>query len=372
MQRNFRKSTRKLTAVLLAAALSLITACSQGNNTPAANPGNQPQAPAGGGKNVKINYTTSPIGTSVNTIGNAIASVISLNSDVQISVQPVAGMNVWLPQIDLGQSGLGSDAAPEMVWAFEGKADYGYKQPVKDIRMMVRGNYISVTGLVVRADSGIKSVADLKGKRVAGGYPAAVFARVTTEAVLAANGMSMSDVKEVPVATIVAGMEALRDNRVDATFALVPSSPIMMETHNSVGLHALNLLDNTRPDEINTVPENVFNEISSRIPGSELTVVKPEGYIANDTVAFKYPLYLVSSSQISEDAVYTMMDTLWNHYEDLHPIHPWLQEWTPEQFFDPHPTLPYHEGAVKFFKEKGLWNDDVEKIQQELLKKAEK
>jgi len=359
--------------VSLILVLSLLAACSQAGNPPAGqnspNEGAQPNTPAPSA-NKRLNYTTSPIGTSVNTIGNGIASVISLNSDVQISVQPVAGMNAWLPLLNSAQSDLGSDAAPEMVWAFEGREDMGYRDAVKDIRLIVRGNFINATGLVVRKDSGIKSVADLKGKRVAYGYPGTAFAKMTTDAVLAANGMSINDVQQVPVATIVAGVEALRDNRVDATFALVPSSPVMLETHNAIGLQELNFIDNTQPGDIDKVSADVMNEITTRIPGAELSVVKPEGYIANETIAIKYPNYLVTSRHVSDDAVYTIMSTLWEHYEKLFPVHPWLQEWTPEQFFDPHPTLPYHPGAVKFLQEKGLWNDEVEKIQQELMNKA--
>jgi len=78
----------------------------------------------------------------------------------------------------------------------------------------------------------------------------------------------------------------------------------------------------------------------------------------------------MASAHLNDETVYEVMKTLYAHYEKLHPIHLWLSSWDPEQMFEPNPSLPYHPGAVKFFKEEGMWNDDMEKLQQELLNAA--
>jgi uncharacterized protein len=349
--------------------LVFMTACSGGNQTSSTND-NKDKGTETQSKDIKKNISigTTPVGASINSVGNGIASVVSKNSDVRLTVKPFNGISGWGPSLDKGDIDLGSATAPELAWAFKGEQGFN---AMKNIRLLVRGNYIPVTGFVVREDSGINSNADLKGKRISSDYPGSASAVMLLEAVLAANGLSWDDVKKVPTTSLAAGFESLQNNRLDATYAMAPSTPIAQEVNNSVPLKSFSIIDGVKPSDIDSVPDETIEEFTSRVPGTRLTVVKPSGYIKEDTVGVEYPLQIVSSAHLTDDTVYLLLETLWAHYEELHPVHAWLQTWTPEQMFDPNPTVPYHPGAVKFFKDKGLWTDETDKIQAELIKLAE-
>jgi len=346
-----------------------MTACSGGNQT-SSSKDNGDSGKQTASKDIKKNISigTTPVGASINSVGNGIASVVSKNSDVRLTVKPFNGISGWGPSLDKGEIDLGSATAPEIAWAFKGEQGFN---AMKNIRLLVRGNYIPTSGFVVREDSGIKSNADLKGKRISSDYPGSASAVLLLEAVLAANGLSWDDVKKVPTTSLAAGMESLQNNRLDATYAMAPSTPVVQEVNNSVPLKSFSIIDGVKPVDIDSVKDDVIKEFTSRVPGTRLTVVKPSGYIKEETVGVEYPLQVVSSAHLTDDTVYVLLETLWAHYKELQPIHAWLQTWTPEQMFDPNPTVPYHPGAVKFFKDKGLWTDEVDKIQEELLKLAE-
>jgi TRAP transporter TAXI family solute receptor len=359
-----RKVTRTVFILLLT---GMVAACSSTNTSNNGTSETKSKASKASKATKTISIGTTPVGVSYNSVGSGLASVISSNSTIRMSVKPFAGLSAWGPLLDTGELELGVASGPELNWALRGENGF---QPIKNLRMLVRGNYIQVTGAVVKKDSGIKTVADLKGKKLSSDYPGSIIGKMVLEATLGANGLTWDDVQKVPIPTTLAGIEALQDNRVDAAFALTPTTPIIVEVHNAVGLYAVPFLDNTKPEDIDKVSEDVLKKINDLVPGSRMTKVAANGYIAQETVGIEYPAVMVASAHLSDDTVYEIMETLWANYEQLGPIHLWLKSWTPKTFFDPNPKVPYHPGAVKFFKEKGLWDENMEGIQQELLKLA--
>jgi hypothetical protein len=309
---------------------------------------------------------TSPVGSSHNSVANGFASVVSKNSSLQMTVSPFAGPAAWPPLVNKGEVDFGTASGPESTWAFKGENGF---DPSPNLRLLVRGNYIQVVGAVVRQDSDIEKIRDLAGRRLTSDYPGSVISKMILDAALTVNGMSWDDVIQVPVPSTTAGIEALRDNQVDAAFALAPSTPTMQEVHNAVGLKEVGFLDDYGPDEIDQVPQEIIDQITERVPGGRLVKHEPEGFVSKETVGIAYPNHIVVGAHVPDEVVYEVMETLWNHYEELHPIHPWLAGFTPEQMFNPEPSMPYHPGAVQFFKDKGLWNDDVDAIQQQLMPK---
>lgn len=333
-----------------------------------ANKGTGPEtsSPSEESNSLDRTYTvgTSPVGSSYNSVANGFASVVSQNSNIRLSVSPYAGPAAWPPLVNSGEVDFGTASGPESTWAFNG--EHGF-EPAPNLRLLVRGNYVQVVGAVVRQDSDIEKIRDLAGKRLTSDFPGSTISRLILDAALTVNGLTWDDVHQVPVPSTTSGIEALRDNQVDAAFALAPSTPIMQEVHNAIGLKEVGFLDDYGPDEIDQVPQEIIDQITQRVPGSMLINHQPEGFVSKETVGLAYPNQIVVGAHVPDEVVYEVLETLWAHYEELHPIHPWLSGFTPEQMFNPEPSMPYHPGAVQFFKDKGLWNDDVEAIQQQLM-----
>jgi TRAP-type uncharacterized transport system substrate-binding protein len=68
-----------------------------------------------------------------------------------------------------------------------------------------------------------------------------------------------------------------------------------------------------------------------------------------------------------DQVVASVLRAIWDNVEKLAPLHPILKEWTRERAVDPDVTIPYHPGAVQFFKEKGVWFAKMDEAQKRLL-----
>ncbi len=75
----------------------------------------------------------------------------------------------------------------------------------------------------------------------------------------------------------------------------------------------------------------------------------------------------MASAKLSADAAYEITKTLYENDKELWPLHMFLKEWTQKTMFEPNPPAPYHEGAVRFWKKKGLWTPEAEANQKRLL-----
>ena len=69
-----------------------------------------------------------------------------------------------------------------------------------------------------------------------------------------------------------------------------------------------------------------------------------------------------------DHVAYKLVETWWNHYKEYQPIHPVLRFWTPQTFVNPNFTMPYHDGAIQFYKDKDVWTSEMAKKQKKLLK----
>lgn len=339
---------------------------------PAAGSGTQ-AAPAAAGPQGEVKSSVSigthPQGASYNVTGAGIAKVVSENTPVKITVKPFAGPNAWMPLLNSGELDLGVISAPDAGWAFNGVS--GFKEPNKNVRTLVYGNYLTLPGFTIRQDANISKVADLKGKPVASGYAGNQIIHLVLEAQLATVGLSWDDIVGVPVTDIATGMKAVRENRAIAAFGGAPTTAPVLEVDSAVSLTNLSFGD-WDPNDIANFPAEMLAEMRKRVPGAAATVIKGgTGWVKRDSVGMSYPIILVANAQMSEATAYEIVKGLWENDTELHPIYDWLKGWKQDTFFNSVPPTPYHPGAVRFFKEAGVWTDEAEKNQQELLKQAQ-
>ncbi|WP_298559043.1 TAXI family TRAP transporter solute-binding subunit [uncultured Aliiroseovarius sp.] len=198
--------------------------------------------------------------------------------------------------------------------------------------------------VVARADSGIKTFADLKGKRVNIGNPGSG-QRGTMEVLLEALGWTTGD---FALATELKASEqsaALCDNQIDAMVYTVghPSGSIQEATTACDSV----LVEVSGEAVDKLVAENSFYRTAT-IPGGM--------YRGNDadTATFGVGATFVSSDAVSEDAVYAVVSSVMNNIEDFKGLHPAFANLDPKEMATAGLSAPLHPGAAKYYKEAGI------------------
>jgi TRAP transporter TAXI family solute receptor len=162
-------------------------------------------------------------------VNAAIGQAIDEGTALSVTVQSFGGPVAYLPLLATGELDMAAVVTPDLGDAVRGAGPFaGMALPGI---VVVAPLLPSPVGLMVRADSGIGSIADLKGKRVAWGIPAQASLQPYVEGALANGGLTAADVTQVPVASVRAGVTALVDGAVDATlFALRAGAVVEADT----------------------------------------------------------------------------------------------------------------------------------------------
>ena len=212
---------------------------------------------------------------------------------MQSIVQPYTGSSTFMPLLDSGELDFGIVNAVEMNLGYQGpaKLKISGKNPlphVPNTRLIMRGSPLSVS-LVVRKDSPIKTVHDIKGKRVTGEYPAniAIWYHVYTE--LANAGLTWDDVKIVPVPAVNDGVDALVQGRADVSNHAIGVAKIK-EADAAVGVRFLSLDCSAQGDA----------RVRKAVPGYYLITLKAGSStgIVGDTCVLAYDIYMVRPQRI--------------------------------------------------------------------------
>ncbi|MBI2953087.1 MAG: TAXI family TRAP transporter solute-binding subunit [Chloroflexi bacterium] len=311
-----------------------------------------------------IGLGANPAGSSFNSVGQGLAKVASDRSPIKVMLKAYAGPTAWMPLMEKGELELGLVPATDAGWAYESGATFPTRN--KNFRLLLRGNQMEVAGMAVRNDSDIKSVKDVRGKRVTSEFTGARAVHEVLTAYLESVGLTWNDVKPVPVTDSPLAIRALRDGRADVAFGFSSTTPASLEADAAIGLRALSYGD-IPPEDADKVSKDVLEKLRKRMPGSSLVAVKKNGWLKSDMTFFQYPLWLGAGATLSPDAAYEVTKALYENDKDLHPIYVWLKGWQQQTMFDPAPPAPYHEGAVRFWKEKGLWTAEADAFQKQLL-----
>jgi len=298
-------------------------------------------------------------GATLNMMGNAIAAVLSDKLPFKINVRTISGGSSIL--IESGEVEIAMSVSVDSGQAFLGEAQYkGHAMP--HLRLAVVGSPLS-QGMAVRANSSIKTLRDLRGRKVAGDYKASPTQWWDVTAHLASVGMTWNDVSVVRVNTIGEALRALVEGRAEAANSSC-SAGIAREANATIkgGIRFL---------PIDGSPEGA-KRMWAAAPGYFPLVVQPEegvGLFGPTPLAAK-DVYVQVGSQVSPEVVYELTKGIASNLPAFEPRHVDFKLWKKEKFAKPSITIPYHDGAIRYFKEAGLWSAEAEKANAELAKKG--
>ena len=307
-------------------------------------------------------------GSLLHALISGLSKVASDNSPMTVLVIPTAGTPTWLPMVSKqGTADMAIENFSAMWQLYTGKIapepipkGFPERKPypkTSNLRTLICGPALKA-GMLVRKDTDMKYVADLKGKKIAWEWAAFPANTAITLSALLNGGLTIDDCKLMPVTEVVSAVRAVQEGRIDSTVCAVGMGAIA-EADALVGVRFLH--QSMDPDRVAAGQR--------AMPGC-YTAIQPKGVpgVSEDTPLWAAPLAIVTATRLPEHVAYKLIETWWNHYQEYQTIHPLLRQWTPEVFTNVHVTLPFHEGSVRFFKEKGVWTPELEKRQQELLK----
>jgi TRAP transporter TAXI family solute receptor len=322
----------------------------------------------------RLEFSSHPTGSTGNATGLGFSKVASEKGPIMVVMGPTTGPLAWVKQMsDLGNPQLGNANSLDMFWMYFNEVapvpvpdqmlgdKPFYPQAFKNLRIIASGGRMSV-GFLVLDKSPYKSVQDLKGARLASGYRAQPSAFSPMIADLVNAGMTLKDFKEVTVTSPGAGIVALGEGRVD-----VVSCGVGMAQAAEV-----NSREKVRFLAAPTDPAGV-KRAQSIIPGASYTEppTGPAG-LEKPTPLLTFAQIIICNESLPDAVVESLLTTWWDNIADLRPLHPSLATLiSPAMLFEPKAAMPYHNGAIAFFKKKGVW-DAKQDVYQERLLKGEK
>jgi uncharacterized protein len=305
---------------------------------------------------------TNPPGSVFYALASGLAKVVSEATPMQMAVQPYTGTSTFMPLLNNGELDFGLNNFVDMALAYQGpeRLKIGGKNPfphIPNVRLVMRGAPFMV-GLLTRKDAPFKTIQDIKGKRLTGEYPAQLAVWYNMFGALASAGLTWKDVKVVAVPAANEGVDALVQGRVDVTQHALNSAKIR-EADAAVGVRHLS---------IDCSPEGE-KRLRQAVPGYYPRVVKAgsASAVIEDTCFVAYDICLTTHRAASDGVIVAVLKAISDNIEKLPPFHPAFKEWTRERAVDADVTIPYHPGAISFYKEQKLWSSKMDETQKRLL-----
>lgn len=297
-----------------------------------------------------------PPGSLFNSIANAIGTVVTQNSDHTIDVLPQGG-TVYYPMMLSKEVDFGLVNPFDAYAAHSGMPPYGSKLTDNGfaLRTVMIGKPINISFITTK-DSGIETFADLKGKRVVVDYGAFASSSLSADTLLATAGLTKDDIKVVSVGSYPQGVKAVQEGRADASVA-------------SIGSGVTRELDATRGAKILSVTNTPEALSAARNIGKSwvIAAVQPGAPGVSETInAISYGVPVVARADLNDQAVRSLLETVWNNHEKLPEVFGWMRGWTPDKFVSTSVSIPYHPAAIAFYKEKGVWTNEMDRIQSSL------
>jgi uncharacterized protein len=291
-----------------------------------------------------IGIMTSPPGAYTHSTGVAIAKLIVEKTGLKATVQPQA--TAPMGPVNNGVADFGMANAFDLTFSATGKGEYEEQGPKPNLRVVATLQVYQVA-MHVRKDSDIRTLKDLKGKRVGSGFHAQKTIGEIIKAHLANAGLTYDDVKPVPSPNVTRAAEDFGAGKSDVMFYALGSAVVLEINTKVSGLRVL---------PVDSSPEAV-GRMQKFMPGSYVTEAKPAPNIpgiAEPTMVVSFDNVLYTNVKVSEDVVYKVVKAIYENKPDLVASFATFGSFSPQRMAIPVQDLDFHPGALKFYKEVGI------------------
>jgi TRAP transporter TAXI family solute receptor len=275
-----------------------------------------------------------PLGVALSTnIGKALPNV---KTSVQATKASLENLNL----LQTGRGEIAFTLGDSLSDAWKGKEEAGFKAPLNKLRGIaaIYPNYIQI---VARADSGIRTLADLKGKRISVGAPRSG-TELNARTIFEAAGITYKDFSKVEYLPFGESVELMKNRQLDVTL-------------QSAGLGVASLRDLATSVDIVVVPIPADVVKKTNDPAYIPATIPANTYKGQtaDVVSATVQNYLVTHDGVSNDTVYAMTKALWTGLDNLVAAHSAAKAIDLKRALEGMP-VPLHPGAEKYYKEVGV------------------
>ncbi len=276
--------------------------------------------------------------------GGAICRMVNKQkkkTGIRCSVESTGGSVYNVNTIHQGELDFGISQSDTAYQAYNGIGKFKGKA-IKELRSTM-AIYPELLTFVVAKRSGIKTLMDVKGKRINIDTPGSG-TRMTTEIVLKAFGIKHSDLKQIDELSSSEGPTLLKDDHVDGYFAVF-------------GHPTANIKDAANSVDIDLIPiqGKPVDMLVKKYPYYAKGIISGTFYkgVTHDTPSIGVKAVLCTSAKTSEKVVYTVVKTILDNFAAFKKLHPAYKTITKKSLLDGL-SIPQHPGAIKAFKEAGL------------------
>jgi TRAP transporter TAXI family solute receptor len=261
-------------------------------------------------------------------------------ADARTSVQSTKASVENLNLLQQGRGEVGFSLGDSVAAAWAGDEEAGFKSKLSKIRGMaaIYPNYIQI---VARGDSGIKTLADLKGKRISVGAPRSG-TELNARAIFKAAGMTYEDFGKVEYLPFAESVELVKNRQIDATLQSA-----------GLGVASIRDLAATNPIVIVPIPADVVSKVGNAVYVPESIPAGTYDGQTQDVPTAAVVNFLVTHSGVDDELVYQMTKSMYENLGVLAAAHATAKDIKREEATKGMP-IPLHPGAEKYFREVGV------------------
>lgn len=274
-------------------------------------------------------------------LGVALSQIYAKNiPDVKATAQVTKASAENMNLLQAGRGELALALADTVSNAWKGDAEAGFPKKLDKLRGL-SATYNNYVQIVANADSGIKTLADLKGKRISVGA-ARSGTELNARAILKAAGLSYSDLAKVEYLPFGESVELMKNRQLDATL-------------QSAGLGVSSIRDLATSVAITVIP--VPADVIAKIGDAayQAAVIPANTYDGQktDVPTAAIPNFLVTQSDVPDDLAYQMTKTMYENLDTLYAAHNAAKAIKLENAIKGMP-VPLHPGAERYYREVGI------------------
>lgn len=273
-------------------------------------------------------------------LGVALANIVGKDvPNVRATAQVTRASAENLNLLQAGRGELALTLADALSDAWKGNADAGFPNKLDKLRT-VSATYNNYIQIVASADSGIRTLADLKGKRVSVGA-ARSGTELNARAVFRAAGLTYQDLAKVEYLPFGESVELIKNRQLDATLQSA-----------GLGVASIRDLATSLPISIVAIPPDIVTKLGSPYVAVTIPANTYPGQTA-DVPTAAVVNFLVTHDGVPEETVYQMTKQMFENLDQMVAAHKAASAIKLEQAIAGMP-VPLHPGAARYYKEKGL------------------